>query len=53
MSDSDCFHYFNPQSENEYGWYVNNWSKAITNMLSTMIDEESTISDQETASSFA
>jgi len=40
MSNDNCFAYFNPGTENDYQWYVKNWSNAINDMLYDMIEEE-------------
>lgn len=37
-----CFHYFNPQDQADYDFYVSNWSDAISDMFIDMIEEEAT-----------
>lgn len=40
MDDEDCFDYFNPKDSAEYGWYVENWSNAMGDMLQAILDKE-------------
>ncbi len=40
LSDESCFRYFNPQDQDEYKWYVENWSNAIHGMLSSVAKKE-------------
>jgi uncharacterized protein with ParB-like and HNH nuclease domain len=44
MEDDSCFHYFNPEAQEEYNWYVNNWSAAFSDMLHAVLDKESSSS---------
>lgn len=39
MDDSDCFSLFNPLSQDSYSFYVDNWSKAMSEMLETILDQ--------------
>jgi hypothetical protein len=40
MEDDNCFLFFNPEQQNDYDWYVNNWSAAMNDMLNAVLDKE-------------